>query len=63
MKGHKSGVSTQIGKIEPRADTHCYGHSLNLAASDALKSSKLMRDALENNKVNQILSTARRYFS
>ena len=27
--------------------THCYGHSLNLAASDAIKSSKMMKDALE----------------
>ncbi len=48
MKGPKSGVSTQIRRIEPRAVyTHCYGHSLNLAASDALKGSKLMKDALE----------------
>ena len=48
MKGHRSGVSTQISQIEPRAVyTHCYGHSLNLAASDALKQSKLMKDALE----------------
>ena len=48
MKGHRSGVSTQISQIEPRAVyTHCYGHSLNLAASDALKGSKLMKDALE----------------
>ena len=27
--------------------THCYGHSLNLAATDAVKSSKVMNDALE----------------
>ena len=48
MKGHKSGVSTQISRIEPRAVyTHCYGHSLNLAVSDALKGSKVMKDALE----------------
>ena len=48
MKGHRSGVSTQISQTEPRAVyTHCYGHSLNLAASDALKGSKLMKDALE----------------
>ena len=26
---------------------YCYGHSLNLAASDALKQSKVMKDALE----------------
>lgn len=65
MRGHRSGVSTQISKIEPRAVyTHCYGHSLNLAASDALKSSKLMRDALETvHEVTKLLSPTRRYFS
>ena len=26
---------------------HCYGHSLNLAASDATRNSKLMKDALD----------------
>ena len=32
-----SSVAKQIHNIEPRAVfTHCYGHSLNLAASDAL---------------------------
>ena len=41
MKGHRSGVSTQISLIEPRAVyTHCYGHSLNLATSDAIKSNE-----------------------
>ncbi len=48
MKGHRNGVAKQISQIEPRAVfTHCYGHSLNVAASDTLKESKLMRDALE----------------
>ena len=48
MKGHRNGVAKQISEIEPRAlYTHCYGHSLNLAANDTLKESKLMRDALE----------------
>lgn len=48
MRGPRSGVATLISSIEPRAVyTHCYGHSLNLAASDALKESKLMNDALE----------------
>ena len=27
--------------------THCYGHTLNLAASDTLKQCKLMKDALD----------------
>lgn len=26
--------------------THCYGHSLNLAAADAIKQSKVMKSAL-----------------
>ncbi len=48
MKGHRNVVAKQISQIEPRAVcTHCYGHSINLAASDTLKESKLMRDALE----------------
>ena len=35
-------------RLEPRAVfTHCYGHSLNLACSDAVKGSKLMRNALD----------------
>ena len=48
MKGSKSGVAKRISDLEPRAVyTHCYGHSLNLAASDTLKESKLMKDALD----------------
>ena len=48
MSGIKSGVAKQICDIEPRAlFTHCYGHALNLAASDVLKQSKLMNDALD----------------
>ena len=41
-------VAKQISQIEPRAVfTHCCGHSINLAARDTLRESKLMRDALE----------------
>ena len=48
MKGAKSGVAKQIRDLESRAVyTHCYGHSLNLAASDTLKESKFMQDALD----------------
>ena len=48
MSGAKSGVAKRIQDLEPRAlFTHCYGHSLNLAASDSIKSSELMRDALD----------------
>ena len=38
MKGHRNDVAKQISQIEPRAVfPHCYGHSINLAASDTLK--------------------------
>ena len=48
MKGHVSGVSTQILQEEPRAIyTHCYGHSLNLACQDTIRSVKVLRDALD----------------
>ena len=48
MSGKRRGVAKQISDIEPRAVfTHCYGHALNLAASDTIKSSKVMKDALE----------------
>ena len=47
MSGIRNGVATQICKEEPRAVyTHCYGHSLNLAAADAVKQSKVMKSAL-----------------
>lgn len=48
MSGSKTGVAKQIRDLEPRAlFTHCYGHVLNLAASDTIKKSKVMKDALE----------------
>lgn len=48
MSGRKSGVVTRLCAAEPRAVfTHCYGHSLNLACSDAIKQCKLMQDALD----------------
>ena len=38
----------QILKEESRAlHTHCYGHSLDLACSDAIKKVALMRNALD----------------
>ena len=47
MKGQRNGVAKQISQIEPReVSPHCYGHFINLAASDTLKESKLMQDAL-----------------
>ena len=48
MRGARSGVATQIQDVEPRAVyTHCYGHSINLAVSDAVRETKTMRDALD----------------
>ena len=41
MSGSRSGAATII--LE---NTHCYGHSLNLACSDTVKECKLMRNAL-----------------
>ena len=49
---------------EPRAVyTHCYGQSLNLAASEAITNSKLMKDALDttharDHKTHQVFSKA-----
>ena len=48
MADSRSGVATLVQQEEPRAVfTHCYGHALNLACSDSLKGSKLMKDALD----------------
>ena len=45
MCGARNGVATQIQAEEPRAQfTHCYGHALNLAASDTMKRSKMLRN-------------------
>ena len=47
MAGERGGVAKQIMEKEKRAlFCHCYGHSLNLAASDADKKCKVMADAL-----------------
>ena len=49
MKGHVSGISTQLLQEEPRAIyTHCYGHSLNLACQDTIRSVKVVKDALDS---------------
>ena len=45
MCGIRSGVATQLSAKEPRAlFTHCYGHSLDLAACDSIKNSKIVLD-------------------
>ena len=51
MSGAKKGVAKQILDVEKRAlFTHCYGHTLNLACSDAVKGCKILRDTLETTK-------------
>lgn len=48
MSGARNGVAKLIIDEEPRAlYTHCYGHALNLACSDAVKGCKVMRDVLD----------------
>ena len=49
MTGSKNGVATQLQKEESRALlTHCYAHALNLAVGDAIKQSKVCKNALNN---------------
>ena len=51
MSGSKNGVAVKIRSLEPRAVyTHCYGHALNLACSDAIKRCPLLQDALDVSK-------------
>ncbi len=48
MSGQRSGVAKRVQNEESRAVfTHCYSHSLNLAASDSIKRSKLMKSTLD----------------
>lgn len=48
MSGIKSGVAKLLTDMEPCAIyTHCYGHALNLAASDTIKRCSLMKNTLD----------------
>ncbi|XP_029208676.2 zinc finger MYM-type protein 1-like [Acropora millepora] len=48
MAGEKTGVATQIKALNSKClYTHCYGHALNLAVADAIKSVKCISDSLE----------------
>ena len=48
MRGVRNGVAKQLQDVESRAIyIHCYGHSLSLAASDAIQHCKLMKTSLE----------------
>ena len=48
MRGPRSGVAKQLCDEEPCAlYLHCHGHALNLAAGDAIKKCKYIKDALD----------------
>lgn len=47
MMGKRSGIATQIQKIQPKAIvTHCHGHSLSLAVKDLTASCKVLSDTM-----------------
>lgn len=51
MTGAKTGVAKQILAEESQAVfTHCYGHALNLACSDAVRGCKPLKDALDTTR-------------
>ena len=48
IAGEKIGVARQIKALNSKClYTHCYGHALNLAVADAIKSVKCISDFLE----------------
>ena len=48
MSGTRSGLAKRIADAELRAVfTHCYGHALNLACSDAVKDCQIMKNSLD----------------
>ena len=48
MGGSRCGAAVQILQEESKAIfLHCYGHALNLAASDVVKQNKILRDVLD----------------
>ena len=63
MSGHCSGVSKRVQDEEARAVfTHCYSHSLNLAASDSIKKSKLMKAALDTtHEITEVIKLSPRH--
>ena len=47
-EGCRTGVAKQISDMEPHTIfLHCYGHALNLACQDTIRSIKVMKDALD----------------
>ena len=57
MAGCRNVLAKLIQDNEPRAlYTHCYGHALNLAACDAVKGCKVMKNALDlTNKITKLV--------
>ena len=48
MAGKKTGVATQIETITGKClYTYCYGHALNLAVADGIKSVQCISDSLD----------------
>ena len=48
MRGIRNGVAKLIQDEEPRGIfTHCYGHSLSLAAEDTIQGCKTLKNSLE----------------
>jgi hypothetical protein len=48
MKGERTGLKTRILDVNPKAMyIHCYGHSLNLAVQDTVKSIKMIKDIID----------------
>ena len=59
MSSSKCGVAKRISDLEPQAVyTHCYGHTINLAAGDTLKQGKLMKDALKLRQPERLLNSS-----
>ena len=51
MLGMKTGVTTRIQELQPKAyPTHCHGHSLSLGVKDAVRSCKVLSDAMDTSK-------------
>ena len=50
-------VATNIKSDEPRAVfTYCYRHCINIIASDSMKTSRIMKDALETtNSITRLI--------
>ena len=51
MSGKRKGAATVIKSKNPKClYTHCYGHALNLAVGDSIKSVKLLSETFETIK-------------